>query len=257
MAAGTKKSSGSASNGVPVSRTAAKSAKSGTAPKGAVSTRNIDNEAADALFESVRPMVDGIAATFGKNCEVVLHDYRCREQSVVAVSGNVTGRLVGSPMSQIGLALSRQGDAAEDQLNYVTRTDDDRVIKATTILLRTADKHVVGALCINFDITDVRAIARMAAELSGDAPEATETPTTTFSNDIEAVIENLLIEVQDEIGRPLSRLTPDERVELFRLLDQRGIFQVRKSVPLLAARLGLSRASIYNYIGRVREDSIE
>ena len=49
----------------------------------------------DAILAALRPVVDGIAATFGPVCEVVLHDYRRPEQSVVALAGAVTGRSVG------------------------------------------------------------------------------------------------------------------------------------------------------------------
>ncbi|MFD9026830.1 PAS domain-containing protein, partial [Streptomyces parvulus] len=42
----------------------------------------------DAVLAALRPVVDGIAATFGPVCEAVLHDYRDPERSVVAVAGS-------------------------------------------------------------------------------------------------------------------------------------------------------------------------
>ncbi|MBN9620306.1 MAG: PAS domain-containing protein [Actinobacteria bacterium] len=198
------------------------------------------------------PVVDGIRETFGRKCEVVLHDYRQPEHSVIAVSGDVTGRQVGSAMSEIGLKLLRQGDGAHDELNYVTRLPDGRSIKSSTVLLREPDGHVFGALCINFDVTDLRVLSRLVGELAGDT-EPTEAAATTFSNDIDAVIDSVLAEVEDQLGHSLTRLTVTERTEVFRLLDQRGLFQIRRAVPLVAERLGLSRASVYNYISRLRE----
>ncbi|MGN6721091.1 MAG: helix-turn-helix transcriptional regulator [Marmoricola sp.] len=242
----TAKATGSTSKAATPKRRASKAA----ADKGPA----IDDAAADALFASMMPLVDGIAATFGRKCEVVLHDYRREDHSVIAVSGDVTGREVGSPMSRIGLALRRQGDAAADDLNYVTRTQDGRVIKSSTILLRTADQHVVGALCINFEVTELRALGRLVSELSGDVEVTTDAPTTTFSKDIESVIETVLTEIQTELGQPLSRLTMNERIKVFTMLDERGVFQVRRAIPLVAQQMGLSRASVYNYLSRSRED---
>lgn len=207
---------------------------------------------ADAVFAALGPVVDGIRETFGRKCEVVLHDYRQPEHSVIAVSGDVTGRQVGSAMSEIGLKLLRQGDGAHDELNYVTRLPDGRSIKSSTVLLREPDGHVFGALCINFDVTDLRVLSRLVGELAGDT-EPTEAAATTFSNDIDAVIDSVLAEVEDQLGHSLTRLTVTERTEVFRLLDQRGLFQIRRAVPLVAERLGLSRASVYNYISRLRE----
>lgn len=216
-------------------------------------TADADGEAAaDTVFAALRPVVDGIRETFGRKCEVVLHDYRRPEHSVIAVSGDVTGRQVGSAMSEIGLKLMRRGDDACDELNYVTRLPDGRSIKSSTVLLRDPDGHVFGALCINFDVTDLRVLSRLVGELAGDT-EPTEAAATTFSNDIDAVIDSVLAEVEDQLGHSLTRLTVTERTEVFRLLDQRGLFQIRRAVPLVAERLGLSRASVYNYISRLRE----
>ena len=206
----------------------------------------------DAVFDALQPVVDGIRETFGRRCEVVLHDYRRPEHSVIAVAGDVTGRKVGSAMSEIGLKLMRQGDDACDELNYVTRLSDGRSIKSSTVLLRDRSGHVFGALCINFDVTELRLLGRLVGELAGDI-EPTEATATTFSNDIDAVIDSVLAEVEDEVGHSLTRLNVTERTEVFRLLDQRGLFQIRRAVPLIAERLGLSRASVYNYITRLRE----
>ena len=40
----------------------------------------------DAILAALTPVVDGIAATFGPVCDVVLHDYRKPGESVVAVA---------------------------------------------------------------------------------------------------------------------------------------------------------------------------
>ena len=59
-----------------------------------VPEQSLDGER-DAILAALAPVVDGITATFGPMCEVVLHDYRRPEQSVVAIAGSVTGRAVG------------------------------------------------------------------------------------------------------------------------------------------------------------------
>lgn len=213
--------------------------------------RSVD-PTADATFAMLEGVVHGIRETFGRKCEVVLHDYRAPEHSVVAVAGDVTGRQVGSAMSEIGLKLLRQGDDAADELNYLTRLPDGRSIKSSTVLLRDSHGHVFGALCINLDVTEMRVLTRLIGELAGDI-DPIETSPTTFSNDIDTVIDAVLVEVEAKLGHSLTRLTVDERSEVFRLLDQRGLFQVRRSVPIVAKRLGLSRASVYNYIARLRQ----
>src|SRR5260370_34722760 len=93
----------------------------------------LGDDEAENLLRAIEPLVDGMAATFGPHCEVVLHDFRHPENSIRALSGSVTSRHVGGAMSEIGLGLLAQGDQARDQLNYITRTADGRTVKSSSI----------------------------------------------------------------------------------------------------------------------------
>lgn len=212
---------------------------------------------ADQLFTTMKTVITGIQQTFGQTCEVVLHDYRQPEHSAIAVAGKVTDRAVGSPMSEIGLTLMRQGDAAEDKLNYLIRLPGGRVVKSSTMLLRITGGRVVGALCVNVDVTEIRRTARLLTEFAWDADQAeTPTPVSTFGNDVSQVIDAALDTVERDLGLgSLDRLTSAEWSTVFRALDELGVFQLRRGVPLVAERLGLSRASAYNYLARVRDES--
>ncbi len=204
----------------------------------------------DEYFELLRPVARGIAATFGRHCEVVLHDYRDPEHSVVAVEGDVTQRRVGSPISQIGLSMIAQGDDAEDQINYITRAPNGRVLKSSTVLLRDADGHVFGALCINFDVTDLRLLVGSVAELAG-SPLTPATP-ITFTDDAAAVIRSVIDEEEVKLGRPIDRMSRQDRLVITQALDHRGVFALQRSVAVVAEHLGVSRASVYSYIEDVR-----
>lgn len=205
---------------------------------------------ADAVLAALRSVLDGLAATFGSNCEVVLHDYRRPEGSVVGVAGEVTGRTPGGAMSELGLSLLREGRDARDQINYVTRSDSGRVIKASTILLRDRDGEVFGALCVNVDVTDLRHAAVLLGELA--AVDTLPDATTTFTNDVGSLIRAVVAEEELKLGRPAGRMTRAERLELFRALDDRGLFALQKAVPEVAAALGISRASAYNHLAEIR-----
>jgi predicted transcriptional regulator YheO len=215
------------------------------------------NAEADRVLATTRSLVTGIQATFGRICEVVLHDFRRGDHSVVAIAGDVTHRGVGSPVSAIGLSLLRQGEAAQDRLNYVTRLPDGRVMKSSTMLLRLADGKVTGALCINLDVTQLRMASMLLSEVIGESGEesAAEPHPVTFGSDAETVIESVLAEVEGQLGKPLTHLATAEWLAVFKALDDRGVFQLRRAVSMLAGRLGISRASVYNYISRLRDET--
>jgi predicted transcriptional regulator YheO len=121
----------------------------------------------NAIISALVPLVDGIAATFGPVCEVVLHDYRDPEKSVVAVAGALTGRSVGGAMSEIGLRMLARGDEAADELNYLTRTKGGQQLKSSTMVLRDSTGAVFGALCVNVDVTAVQQAQALLAGIGG------------------------------------------------------------------------------------------
>ncbi|MFE9450415.1 transcriptional regulator [Streptomyces sp. NPDC006739] len=207
----------------------------------------------DAIIGALTPVIDGIAASLGSLCEVVIHDFRRPENSIVALAGSVTGRGVGGSMSEIGMRLLAGGDRASDELNYLTRTADGKLVKSSTMLLRDARGTVFGALCVNLDVTAVNQVHTLIGELAGVTGPAAGLPTTTFGDDIGAVLDAIVDARQLRDNKEWSRLGRAGRLELFRDLDRRGVFAVRGAVQQVATRLGISRASAYTYLAAARD----
>ncbi|MFH0519402.1 transcriptional regulator [Streptomyces sp. M41] len=208
----------------------------------------------DAIVAALAPVVDGLAATFGPMCEVVLHDYRQPEASVVAVAGSVTGRAVGGAMSEIGMRIVARGDEAGDELNYVTRTRAGGLVKASTMVLRDSTGTVFGALCVNLDVTAVSDAHALLGALAGLGSTPADVPVTAFGNDIDSVVDAILDAHQLRQNGSWAALDRAGRLELFRGLDARGVFAVRRAVEQVAQRLGISRASAYSYLSQARAD---
>ena len=206
----------------------------------------------DAVIAALTPVIDGIAATFGSCCEVVIHDFRRPEHSIVALAGSVTGRGVGGSMSEIGMKLLARGDEARDELNYLTRTRDGKLVKSSTMPLRDSTGAVFGALCVNLDVTAISQVHALIGELAGVAGARAGLPTTTFGDDIGAVVDSIVDARQLSSTKTWTHLGRAERLDLFRDLDRRGVFAVRGAVQQVAARLGISRASAYNYLAAAR-----
>jgi predicted transcriptional regulator YheO len=215
------------------------------------------DDEAESLLQAVEPLVSGLAATFGPLCEVVLHDFRYPESSIRALSGSVTSRHVGGAMSEIGLGLLAQGDQAQDRLNYITGTAEGRTVKSSTIVLRTGSGRVVGALCINVDITELRVASSSLAAIVGDTAEPEAAPMTVFSDDIGDVIETVVAQEQSRLGRVLPRDTKKGRLAIIGALDARGVFNLPRAAQQVAAHLNISRATVYADLNAVRRGQAE
>jgi predicted transcriptional regulator YheO len=207
---------------------------------------------ADWIFAMLGPVISAIADTFGRNCEVVLHDFRKHDGTIVGIAGNVTNRHIGGSVSQIGMAIIAEGDAAQDQYSYITRTPDGRVLKSMTITLRDQRDHVVGAMCINYDITELRTVAGMLEDLTGSALQNPQQ--IRFADDVEEVVAEIIREEEVSLGRPIDPHSKRDRLEVIRGLERRGVFSLRRSVPQVAEHLGVSRATLYSYLSDVRQE---
>ncbi len=103
-------------------------------------------------------LAKGIARQFGPNCEVVVHDLASNdpETSIVAIeNGHVSGRRVGDGPSHVVLEALRDGGAVpEDRLSYLTKSEDGKILKSSTIYIRDDSGKAVGIFAINYDITN-------------------------------------------------------------------------------------------------------
>lgn len=170
----------------------------------------------------------------------------------MAVAGQVTGRRIGGAMSEIGLSMLAQGDDAANDLNYVTRTADGRVVKSSTMPLRDEHGQLIGALCVNIDVTALRQASDILSALAGVAP--VELPATTFTNDFDDVVDAVVRAEELARGKPFSSLSRAERLSLISVLDKRGVFAVRNAVPRVSGRLGMSRSGLCADLAECRKD---
>ena len=73
-----------------------------------------------ATFALLKQISLGIAKLFAPHCEVVIHDFRDLERSIIHIEGNISGRKVGGGATDLLLTQARNGNTARDFHNYQT-----------------------------------------------------------------------------------------------------------------------------------------
>ena len=197
----------------------------------------------------LKQLAVGIRKLYGSQCEVVIHDFTDLEHSIVHMEGNITGRSIGGGATDFILSRIVNNNAHQDVYNYQTQLPNGHALKSCTMFLHDDQGKVCGAFCINLDVTAMNTFQRFLDDyLSIDDNEVSE----TFSDDIQSTIHELLLETVGEMGYDMPILTRKEKVDLIAKLDKKGVFQVKKSVPILADELGFSRSTVYNYLSETR-----
>lgn len=190
-------------------------------------------------------MAKVITQTFGEICEVVIHDFADIEHSVVHIEGNVTNRTIGNGPTDLLLKAVRAGRTDQDLYGYSGYTLDNKTLRSSSMFLRDPDGTVFGAFCINVDVT---MLARVNSWVSGMLTATQEVLSETFTRDMSEALEVMIGEAAIEIGVPVAQLNRAQKIRLVHLLEEKGAFQIKRAVQIIAERLGVSRFTVYNYL---------
>jgi predicted transcriptional regulator YheO len=201
-------------------------------------------------FTLLRPLAVAIARLLTPFCEVVIHDFRDLEHSIVHIEGDISHRRVGGSATDLLLQCVQRGQTGDDLHNYLTSLPDGRLMKSSTIFLRDAKGAAYGAFCINLEITAFVQFRRLLGDVI--VTEERGSLTEHFVDDIGSTLQTMIADTLYELEMQTPLMTRDDKVALIARLDAKGAFQVKKAVPLLADQLGLSRATVYNYLSEAR-----
>ncbi|GAB6088010.1 helix-turn-helix transcriptional regulator [Alkaliphilus crotonatoxidans] len=205
------------------------------------------------ILKGMIPMVEGIARTFGKNCEVVLHEISESKKSIIAIyNGHVTGRSVGSPMLDVGLKAVRKGKNADNILNYRNKSSDGRVLKSSTMFIRNEENEIIGCLCINIDISEFVVAQKSLEELILTDSKVEASMGDFIANNVNDVLMNIVSETLDAFGKPVAYMNKEEKVNIVKKLDDQGAFLIKGAIDYVAKILCVSRYTIYNYLDEIR-----
>jgi len=207
-------------------------------------------------------LMKSLSALFGKNCEIVLHDHKDHsyEHTIIAIeNGHVTGRKIGDCGTNLGLQVLRGSTDGHDEVNYTSQTKDGRILRSSSTYIHNDKGEVVGALCINFDISSL-ILAEQAINSFCQNPfqlnsEIDKTKKEIFASDVNDLTEALLQEVQREIGIPVASMTKDDKLKALDHLDKRGVFLIKKSGDKVARYFDISKYTMYSYLDNVRNHS--
>ena len=201
-------------------------------------------------------MAAGIAAQFGSNCEVVVHDLsRHPDHSIVEiVNGHVTGRKVGDGASHVVIEQLQTNDPEpKDHLCYLTKTPDGKILKSSTVYIRNSKGKVSAIFSINYDISKLLMVESAVRDLISTGEETQQTEPEKIVN-INDLLDDLIEQSVALVGKPVALMNKDDKVKAIRFLNQNGAFLVTKSGDKIAKYFGISKYTIYSYIDTKQEE---
>jgi predicted transcriptional regulator YheO len=197
-----------------------------------------------ALIEQLEQVALGLSETFAPFCEVVVHDLLEPKHAILAIHNNLSGREVGGPATELGLARLADPDYPQVVANYANQFADGRQAKSTSIGIKDSTGRYVAALCMNVDLTLFRSLQNVLGQFSridsGTAVKESIDP--AGADTIRARIDQFAA----RLATTPRSLKTEERRALLRELQESGCLEVRRSMEIVALHLGVSRATVYS-----------
>ena len=199
-------------------------------------------------------LAKGVARQFGQNCEVVVHDLCATEEdhSIVAIeNGHVTGRRIGDgPSHVVWEALKSDPSKLEDRLSYLTKTEDGKILKSSTIFLRDEEGKVTGIFAINYDITMMKAMEDQLRVFT--TADAQEQEPETITHNVNDLLEELIKQSAQLVGKPVALMNKEDKVKAIGFLNDSGAFLITKSGQRVCNFFGISKYTLYSYIDEAK-----
>ncbi|ENU80452.1 hypothetical protein F975_01506 [Acinetobacter sp. ANC 3789] len=196
------------------------------------------------LLKQLDMIAQGLSETLAPFCEVVVHDLTNPEHSILAIHNNLSGRNIGDPATELGLARIMSPEFPSLIANYANQFADGRPAKSTSIGIKDTNGQYIAALCMNIDLTLFRGMQSALERFTHiDTNSIVEHLEPSGSEAIRRYID----QYASKHAKTPQMLKLNERKELMAELKQNGLLDIKKAIETVAQHLGISRASAYLY----------
>ena len=216
-------------------------------------------EAMEQILHFLKQLAHGLAAQFGNSCEVVIHDLTKKDldKSIVYIEdGHASNRHTGDGPSGIVLETLRSDPGKlKDKLAYLTRTDDGRILKSSTLYIRNEEGKIVYIFSMNYDITTLLAAENSIRGLVQTEPEdspgedASDSP-QRITHNVTELLDLLIEQAIARVGKPVAMMNKDDKVAVVQYLNNAGAFLITKSGDKVSSLLGISKFTLYSYMDK-------
>lgn len=212
-------------------------------------------------LDLLKQIAHGLAVQFGDSCEIVIHDLRSEqlEHSVVHIeNGHVTGRKLGDGPSRVVFdTLSKDPAKIKDRLSYLTKTEDGRILKSSTMFVRGDNGTVEYIFSLNYDITALLSIESAVHSLVTTQKETQirenglnedDSQPQPILRNVTDLLDSLIEQALNLVGKPVAAMNKEDKIKVVKFLNNAGAFLITKSGDRVASLLEISKFTLYNYM---------
>ena len=203
------------------------------------------------ILQKYIELVPFLNKILGEGTEIAVHDVTNPNRSLIAIANPLSGRELGSPMTELAKQIVVRGLHTEEDFiaNYDGSAKGMNFLSSTYFIKN--EDRLIGLLCINRNTSASRefmnAFHSFLLEHNLSVPDKSD-----YHEDLDTKIEDF---VESRIAQTISlsgftseRLKPKEKVQIVKKLNDLGILKIKGAVEETAKQLGVSIPTIYRYL---------
>jgi len=219
------------------------------------------------IMVEYKKLVEFLGLVVGHNCEIALQDVRNGNNRIIAiVNGHISGREAGSPLTNLASKILSEGIWKDKDFydNYIGITKDNRTLRSSTYFIKENGK-LLGMLCVNIDDNKYIELSKMLLNLGGIHQNLNQVTQNDHNRPIESEnfyenVNDITDSVIEEFFRnkpvvPMDRLNQEEKMDIVKCLEGKGVFMVKGTVSQVAKKLNISDASLYRYLSKIAKNN--
>lgn len=212
-------------------------------------------------FEFIINFLEGLQELLGKNCEIIVHDFRKGfENSIVyELNAELSNRTIGGK-PRGALIMNYGKDITPLKMSKVLfyKGQNGQVFKSCSTLLADKDNTVIGSICVNIEVSQMIGLNSLFNDFLEPASVKNELPDNTaiMAQNVDDVLQYYINMCENGAGTSLSLMNKEQKINALQFLDSKGVFKISKANVLLCELFQISKYTLYNYLDEARKRNI-
>jgi len=210
------------------------------------------------ILKSHEAIVDAIAAFLGTSCEVTLHSLEDVDHALIKIVNNEhTKRKPGHPLTDQGKQILEDFKASgkQDKSHYTTTSASGDPMRSLFTVITNKEKPI-GLIGINYNMnTPLSEFISTFSIFNQNRLKEEHSEHSSAPTSVEEMIHDAVSEMITNISTNINIPNHEKNKYIVYGLYDKGIFDIKGSVIMVAKELKLSKFTIYSYIRELREKS--
>lgn len=203
------------------------------------------------ILQKYIELVPFLNKILGNGTEIAVHDVTHPNRSLIAIANPLSGRELGSPMTELAKDIIEQSfHTKEDFIANYNGSAKGVKFLSSTYFIKNEDR-LIGLLCINRSTSSsvefFNALHNFLNENNLSSPEQSDYH-ENLDTKVEDFVESRIAQAISLSGFTSERLKPKEKIQIVKRLNDLGILKIKGAVEEASKQLGVSIPTIYRYL---------